>query len=608
MLQAVKTEDITQALVGAKFSLPIRRTLRFAEHHIWTIRDALAGSWWTAAGIAGLSILGAVAGGGTLGLIGLYVDTIGTKGAIEVPVIGVTITSALWSLIALVGAILGMLLFSAGAIYISAVRIRRFGRHYQVRSVAALMEAYAKLPLLQRGRYMPEGHSVANVAMGRSRLIGRTVENMIQSLRPIFASMVALIIVIYIDWQLTLYFVSAVLIAIPVIYIVSFEIRKNAKIYYDVARRGWSRAVGSRFKILAANSFHRPSLDSSEANLKVDSDAIFALDSYDKFRLASRKMEFVTSLFKAVFFTATVLILGYQAVNDMMTWGEMFVYTGALYLLVIQFQSLADLLVKLIRYHPALEIYLNVIRSARETQTTGVTPPVIPVKFKIGCEPVLAGSQSSTPARPGQPIACICDRKAADSNGDSLIQALKGATNLTSRLWLRAGLIGRGYDYMPGSLLDNLTYQENERAQGLIEEAIRNLGLFPEVEGLPQGPRTTLTDEVWQALSENLKATIRLFAAGSSDCPLLLIDCCTFRSASPSVARELLNRMNEKIVFVTGVQTSAHLNLLSQCVVIQDGRVTGIGDRVWAEKLLSSLEWNVSAERTAMGDFDDEDD
>jgi hypothetical protein len=169
-------------------------------------------------------------------------------------------------------------------------------------------------------------------------------------------------------------------------------------------------------------------------------------------------------------------------------------------------------------------------------------------------------------------------------------------------------VIGRGYDYTPGSLLDNLTYPENERAQGIIEEVIRNLGLFAEVESLPQGPQTTLTDEVWQGLSENLKATIQLFAAGSSECPLLLIDCRTFCSASPSVARELLNRMNEKIVFVTGVQTPAGLNLLSQCIVIQDGRVTGIGDRAWAENLLSSLQWDVSPERSDMGDFDDEDD
>jgi hypothetical protein len=280
----------------------------------------------------------------------------------------------------------------------------------------------------------------------------------------------------------------------------------------------------------------------------------------------------------------------------------------ALWQLANQVQGMTASLVSLNRYQPRLVVYYEVQaalaeRAADPADASLEGPLLIASRGRLGED---AGQLEVTR---GDRIFYLTDATLSRMEFASVLAPLLGAC-AEQRGILRAASFCSGAESFPGlslsaMVLGSETPSADQRAH--LETRIAELGLAQELDKLPDGSASFLSEETWSAMSRQLRVALWILSLAESPSDLLFIEWGLVGSLEKEFAARLLALLDDRIVLFVSGDGRVECDWASGFVVSEKEKIVGVGDARWWETILQYRRQRVPSRQAAGLDVDRDD-
>jgi ABC-type multidrug transport system fused ATPase/permease subunit len=572
--------------------------------------EGTAGAKLRIAMVTAMSLLGASAQAGTISALNFFVKGIEADVPKVVPYLDFPIQNDVRTLVTLTAVVLALQLVNAMAVYYVAIASRALARAFHVRSAAQTLEAFSRVPYLRPGS-TEKSSDLISAIIKYPRILGMTVEQLVSTLQALCYVIGFLVVLFQISVEVSLFTLPVFLVVLPFLYRLSTQAQKAAKSFFGDARRRVTEFTWDRFRASDQTNVHPDLYGASQRQQYSDSEPVREyLDSFDQIRLSQRRSVLITSLFRGFLLCLILGILGSFAVRGSYSWGELLVYVLALWQLANQVQSMTASLVNLNRYQPRLVVYFAV-QAALAGDSVDPAAARLEGPLLISSRRRLEGDAGRLEVARGDRIFYLTDAALSRMEFAGVLAPLIAACKEQSEV-LRAASFCSGVETCPGlslsaMVLGSETPSADQRAH--LETRIAELGLARELDLLPDGGASFLSEETWSAMGQELRVALWILSLAESASDLLFIDWGMVGSLEKEFAARLLALLDDRIVFLVSADGRTECEWASGFVVCEGQKVVGVGDARWWGTILPYRRQRVASREAAARDLehDDED-
>ena len=524
-----------------------------------------------------------------------------------VPYLGFPIQSDVPTLLLLTGAILSLQMVNAVAIYYVAITSRAIGRAFHQRSAERVFEAFARTPYLRPG--LADARSELRASVTRyPRIMGMAIEQIIGTLQTACYVVGFLVVLFTISVEVSLFTLPVFLLVLPFFYRLSMQTQKAAKSFYGDVRQRANKYARDQLDASDQTNVH-PALYGATQKQQYGASGFVQdfLDTYDQIRLAQRRSVLITSIFRGFLLCLILAVLGTFSLRGSYTWGQLLVYVLALWQLANHVQGMMASLVTLNRFQPRLVNYYGIQamlaeKSAADRPAASLEDPLV-----IASLGSLEGSAERLEATRGDRIVYLTDASLRRMEFGTVLAPLLAACSGQKRI-LRAASFCSGAGTAPrlglsAMVLGSEAPGADERAR--LEARIAELGLAQELASLPEGSATFLSDEIWAAMSQKLRVTLRILSLAETSSDILFVDWELLGSVEKDFATQLLGSLDDRILLLVSPDGSIECEWAQAFVVSEKENVVGVGDALWWKAILPYRQER-GARREAQLDLEDE--
>jgi len=575
-----------------------------------TVLDGTADAKLRVVIVTAMSLLGASAQAGTIAALNFFVKGIESEVPKAAPYFGFPIQNDVPTLLLLIGTVLGLQLVNAMAVYYVAIASRALARSFHVRSAAQTLEAFSRVPYLRAGA-TEKSSDLISAIIKYPRILGMTIEQLVSTLQAACYVVGFLVVLFQISVEVSLFTLPVFLLVLPFLYRLSSQAQKAAKSFFGDARRRVTEFTWDRFRASDQTNVHPDLYGASQRQQYSDSELVREyLDSFDEIRLSQRRSVLITSIFRGFLLCMILGILGSFAVSGSYSWGELLVYVLALWQLANQVQSMTASLVSLNRYQPRLVVYYAV-QAALAGDAIDPAAARLEGPLLISSRKRLEGDAGRLEVKRGDRIFYLTDAALSRMDFAAVLAPLLAACAEQSAV-LRAASFCSGVETCPGlslsaMVLGSETPSADQRAY--LENRIAELGLARELDLLPDGSASFLSEQTWSAMSQELRVGLWILSLAESASDLLFIDWGMVGSLEKEFAARLLALLDDRIVFLVSGDGRIECEWASGFVVCEEKKVVGVGNARWWGTILEYRRQRVASRDAGAPDaeHDDED-
>lgn len=482
--------------------------------------------------------------------------------------------------------VLVALLLSAYLTYVSGVQSIRLRRRYQVfcsqRVLRLLASGFPVWPPPDK-RQANLGE-IMKLVRGDAAFHGRVAQMFIRAVVPAVTSILAVGVLLYLEWLSTLVVLLATLVSTVFHYRVSVAAAQGSRLMEQHAPQA-SRAYRERINVL------RGSTVVSDTELTASDEAFFQsggvrafLDARDRRMRATESSKLVSNIFFAVIVFVVLLGLGMSIIFEGRGWGRLIVYLLALRYGLVSLRSLTSTITSINRFYPQLRRYRDFIEMS--ATRSGVRPEPLEAYQVRATADALGGSEESATFTAGSRVLLICptelDRYTVGFILDSLIGASVGSVAAaTSSLWLVTAWLTCDPSLPIGTAV-GLPAKMRRRD---IEQLLEGTTLAEKVTAqLPDDFAKPMDSQAWARVDPMVRYALALVAAAHVDRQWVLLDEARLRAVPANVREQLLRRLADRIVVIVSRSAAAAGQYSESMVIVADrGQVIGIGSPAWLE-------------------------
>jgi len=285
------------------------------------------------------------------------------------------------------------------------------------------------------------------------------------------------------------------------------------------------------------------------------------------------------------------MIFGYYILEGEKTWGALIAYILVLLYIANSVQSLLNYLASLSLFYAQVNDYIHFL---------SITQPLIrrerkalsdkSMQIRVTAKQPLHESQYELTVWRDNPIYFNCGKILTRIDSVECFSPLLEATSIAKEFWYTADLVSNQYDYLPGSLKNNLfDGEQNVENSTKITSALTMLDLDNEVSLLPKGLDTLLTTDVWNNLSHLLKAAIRVLPALLSESEIIFLDQAIFGKLSKNERYKFLALLGQKFVFIVVNKAKIDDTETLPTIIVRQGKIIGMGNVKWFNGIRNEL-------------------
>lgn len=585
-------------------------TGRFTSGYRWVIRDHLPGNRVRVAVVAALAVVGALAQAGGIAIVAIAVDYLARPDAAASPRIQWLIerldeparawaTGLIGDRAAMLGlfatAVLLLVLTGTWAAYAAIVRTRAMGRSLQLKCSKRCLHILSGTSSLDHPGMPSDQGEFRRLMMRDSIFLSKAFEGIVRSLDPVLRMVVLGLLLLWIEWRLTLVITPFFLVFLPLIYGLGRGVKRDSQRFYEstlIAMFGRVIAAVGLVDRVGVPRVVSPSRRFDEM-FEADPQVREYFDEFDRIQLAHERVQFAVGALGSLLIVGALVAGGYLAQHQLLSWGRVLAYMIGLRQALASIQAVMSQMASLTMAFPAVERYVRFCSLAPPAAAeTEVVPDRLHVdRITVDSDLTLAGSAPSAVLEPGKATFYVCEWPLSRINIERVARPLVECGTLSWELMRdRACFVGPRAMLPPGPIRSSLLGAEpggedEVRVLGWLDY----LGVLEELDSLPDGLDTELTPELQEGFSDALKMALVVLPALLEDRPLLLLDMWTIRRAGKEEAGAMLQLLDERIVLLCANGLTLPRDLAETVIVAQDARVAGIGSLEWFETVKGEL-------------------
>lgn len=557
----------------------IARVKSFVRIHYAVLRDALGEQRRRLLLITIIDFLGAGARGVMIGYVGFLVNAMQSSRPVVVPLLNIEIVHGVSTLAWLVAGVFVLNTFGAWAAYYSAVQTRRVGRDAQTYFISEVLRRVQRLRWSSAEFATRYGQTaIVQQIMRNATQLGIVSETILRTMQPTAYVAMALFLVLMLEPALTLILAPLGLLVLPLMYMVSSTISRDARNFFDVQVSKYGGGIAAVVAGLNRSTLpHRHPVLDRDRLISVDFVKGY-LDGFDRTQHANDWMALAISLLRSGLIAVAIGVFGTFALQESRSWGAMLAYILALIYLASGLQNLGAYLANLTRFYPQLvDFHLFCLATNQCTAGLARADRSPSYMLRVSGNP-LPGSKGDARIELGERAYFF-----ATQTGSRLALAQFAAALSAYCADGDVDYIGAGYGIPAGTLREAIGdisagTEESERLASM-------LGRFEvgaEVAALPEGLDTELTAERWRTLSPKFRAAIRIIPATLSTRATLLVSASVIRALTPAQREALWSALASKRVFIVlGPGDQPEASIADLALVADGNDVIGIGDANW---------------------------
>ena len=551
-------------------------------------------------------IVGAFVQGSTIAFLSFFINIIQSQKKTGFSYLDNIISNNVFSLF-IMSTILFILLFlSAVSTYYVAVKSRFLARMYHAKCTSRILTLFNRLQVTDAGTFSYSFAQIRKLAIRNSLLMGKSIETLIQSFYPFSSLIVVLFIVLKLNFKLSMMVFPFFLFVLPFLYKLSSNIQKDAKIFYEASVKNMAESIQKSLVLMNTTNANDKSRERCIGKLFHGNHEIKSYyDNFDKMQLANDKAVFITSSFKSFFLVGVLLIAGYSALHNALSWGLVIAYIMAMQSVINNLQNVSGNLSNLNRFYPLVSSYIDFCNHVeRLSKPKAKKECLLPDDITITSKSVLEGGVPAITLKPGDRVIYYNKHSLHRINFSAVISPLIKASSLPKSCWYQSCFISSIDGYIPDTIYANgIGGEIDQKKTATFVKIVNDLGLKGETDALPEGLNTMITEELWERLSPLFKLLPVFF----SDTKIIIVDLDVIKKMDSLFCQRLLGLLSDRIVFLV----TNHLNIAGHeretIIVSDDHGVVGMGDVAWFHRIKSHLQVPGS-KKTTFDTYDDEKD
>ncbi len=577
---------------------------RFQQAYLWMARDHLKAHKAEVAWIVVLNAIGAVAQGGIIAFIALAVDLLASGGTFGVPFLDSLLDTTLAKLVGFGIALLIIVLIGAWATYVTLVRTRQLARLFHERCMVRAVGAFERGSTLSHPGMPPARSEVKRAVVRDSNQLGNALETMVRMVEPCFRLIVAIILLVVISRTITLYLLPLLAILLPVIYKLNTHIQSISKRYFEHSVVGLHQRVGKilrRVNVQNVLRSSRPAVDPRD-----DEIVRSYLDQYDRLVLSQVRVQFVIALASALLPVLALLIGGYLASQGELSWGLLLAYLIALRQLVIAIRAFQGFLTTLSLFYPAIKRHRRLCEEAPLEDHDSDNE--VPEHITVTSAHDLPDGEDQVILQPGQPTIYVLEESVERINLADVVAPLAQDKETPRTFWRRnTCFIDARAKVIDASLVEVLGQDPDGSRRERSADWLEAMGVADQFDQAIGALDTPITAALWDDIDDALRLAILTCPLASDTRRLILLDARWLRRVDKATAVKLLEKLADRFVLLVTTGMSIPARFSKKVIVVRQGRVAGLGDTEWFERVRSQLEARSTDDDTDEKDVDDDD-
>lgn len=427
--------------------------------------------------------------------------------------------------------------------------------------------------------------------MGDSMMLMRSILVLGGVAVPLMTLCVFGAMLFYINVKLTLYLIPALVIyAIP-FYMLNRSIAKASR-NYELKRLGRSQAFRKILDFASQTQYPGILRPAWADHFKADPGANEAINSFRGIILTKRKLAMLQDiLYGSILCVILVAFGSFFAAASTVEWIPLLWYLVILRYVMTGMNGTASLVIALNRFAPQIKrlkqfITYKIPDSNAQTASKMDKPLCIQA-----IEPKLSGSMDSAFPKAGDIIACIGANNIDSYYVREFCNRLISNSKQSKHLSQEIVFCGDVRNFPQLRICELITGQIEQSADSLaqVEESLKQMGVLSEVQHLPKGMDTILTESVVNSMSSVCRYAICLAGALCSSRKYMVLDWKPLVRIPEAQRQEIFNALSDRVVVLVSINGQGPLaSKASLVVVMDDTAVRGIGDLNWFSKIKES--------------------
>ena len=460
---------------------------------------------------------------------------------------------ALIGFVALIGAIAGFF-----AVYFS----RRLGRWANQKAMTDIYKVLSAKPN-QAIKSKLKSPSNLNILMTQLPLHnGLAYETVSRLINPLLVMLFAGVALFFQHSFFTVVIFSASLFVLPILFTTSLKIQQNAKLFYGEKSQQMGADISKATVIL---NYQHGIIPKNKENLDFSKGF---LDSFDKNMLANHKTGLIVAILDAFLRPALFIVICSLVFLEEFSTEAAITFLGSLAYLLASSKSALSLLTNLLRFQPQVQQYRSFIKfnSSEEAKHAPGQIDKNPL-FKNGSVSILFLDKPLSTLNLAHFLPHLLSY-----DGDYSENELKSMFFVFSTFRFKTGLTIR--EQLSGDMVEDKTKE--------IEWLCKKIGAEENILSLADEFETKLDDRVWEKLSSNSRAALRVIplalkAPGST----VLLDYQVIKSLSPAVVKIVISLFSHcRLIITTPDDFTTKIPNISY-MILNDLNQIKIGDKEW---------------------------
>lgn len=568
----------------------VQEVRSFSDIFNWILVDVVQNAKRMAFSIIGFSVASVLARLGTIGLLMAFVHA-QTSGkpilvrGYEVPSDTSLATLSLWGgCVLLLAIITGVFAYLAEALSFKLAREAMVRASDRALSVIAAGQSNS-LPLWSNGDMKTTSRKAM---LGDQMMLMRSMLVLGGVAVPLITLCVFGAVLLYLNTMLTLFLIPAILIYAVPFYILNRGIATASR-DYEVRRIVRSRAVGRILEFATQTQYPGILRPVWVDYFKTDQSANQAIDSFRGIILSKRKMAMLQDILHGVVLCVVLVVFGsFLAAAETIEWVPLLAYLFFLRYFMSGMNGTASIIIALNRFAPQikrLKEFITIdIPTASTHQENNFSKPLC----IIAIEPKLDGSINKATPQVGDIIACI---GAADVDSYQLRNFCKKLVcNSKQSRHLSQDIVycGDVRDIPQLRICELITGQSKPVSASIkqAESSLQQMGVLNELQDLPEGIDTILTESIVKGLTPACCYAIFLSCALNCSRKYLVLDWKPLARIKSDERKILLDALCDRVTILVSPNGQGSLvSIASLVVVMDDTAVRGIGDPAWFKQI-----------------------
>ncbi len=583
----------------------------FLSNYVWLVKDGVEGRKKEVIAIALAILVGVLAQGGTVAFLAFFVNIIQSQKKTGFSFLDNKAGNNLATLLFMSGVLFALLLLNAVSSYYVAVKSRALARAFHTKCSSRVLRLFNRLRVVDAALFDYSPQRVKKLAIRNSMLMGKSIEMFLQTAHPVFSLICVLAVVLKLNLKLSLIVFPFFVFVLPFLYKLSADIQRDSKTFYEASIKNMANRIRGVLAFLNATNVDAPDRERGIDRLFLGvNDVRNYYDNFDKVHLADNKAVFITSTFKSFFLVLVLIVSGYGALHNSLSWGLILAYIMAMQSVVNNLQSLSGNLSNMNRFYPFISSYIDFCNC-----TKGLVGK-IPEKrapaareITIKARPSPSAGQGVVTLKPGDRALYFNKHCLSRVNFHYVISPLIPSSSLPEDAWILSDFVSHADKYFPGTLYSNVAGEEvdGQKAEA-VARLLKDMNLSDELNSLPDGLHTVITDVLWEGFSDSLKLAVKTLPLVFSGGAIVFIESEAVKMADHRTVLKLWEMLADRFVFITAHHYGhgGEPFDVKTIIVSDDHGIVGIGDREWFDTVKARFSERQAKKTISRPDDDDQ--